>query len=573
MKHRVPALSLLLVAPAVAHAQSAPWAEYANKDGANLQVGGHLANSTDMSVTGRHVAFVTTASLTASDVNGTYNGYVRDLSAQTTRLVGDVGGVAPGGDTQWVSLSGGGRFIAFGTNASNLGSPDANGAHDIYVHDLVNDSVSRASFALGGADPNGLCGWPDISDDGRRVVYRSGATNISPAANAGYDQIYLFDAQSGATTLLSKDANGVAGTWFCYGQPRISADGRYVVFTSGANNLLASDTNIGLDVFRYEVATGALVLASSLPSGAATPLTNNASPDISADGRYVAFDTLAPLLPSDLNFQTDVYVKDMLTGALTLITATPSNVAGTGWAPRISADGRHVVFLSDSTLLDPLKNTNSLEVFVRDLPTATTQRLSTSPTGADANSVCGEPCVSGNGRRAAFISAATNIVLPDLAPGYYDVIARDRGAPSAPIVYCVPKVNSLGCTPLLNHSGTPSASLPSGFVLSVTNLLNNKYGTMFYSLGGANNLPFSGGFLCVQAPLLRTPVTLTGGTPGGNDCTGVMTRDFNAWIASGADPALIGGVEVWAQFYSRDPGFAPPNNVNLTEALDFVIHN
>lgn len=555
----------------VAAAQSAPWTVYANKDAANLQVGGHLANAIDMTSSGQLVAFVTTAPLAPLDTNGTYNAYVRDLDLFTTRLVGEVGGVAPTGDTQWVSISGMGRYVAFATSANNLGVPDSNGAHDIYVHDLGSGTVQRASFAQGGGDPNFFCGWPDVSDDGRRVVYRSGATNIDPAATAGYDQIYLRDLQSGVTTLVSKNAAGVAGTWFCYGNPRISADGRYIVFDSGANNLLATDLNPGLDVFRYDVATGTLQIASTYPNGASTGFTNNSGGDISADGRYVTFETLERLLPSDLNFQLDVYRKDMLTGALVLITADPAGNAGTGGSARLSADGKHVVFASDSTLLDPLKTTNSVEIFVRDIATSSTQRLSTSPLGADANSVCGTPAISSSGRRAAFVSAATNIVVPDLFPGHYDVIACDRGTPQAPMIYCVPKTNSLGCVPTLTHAGNPSASLTFGFVLQASNLLNNKTGTFFYSLNGPSNLPFSGGFLCVQAPLRRTPVSLTGGTSGGNDCTGVLARDFNALIASGVDPQLVAGQEVWAQFYSRDPGFAPPNNVNLTEAIDFVI--
>lgn len=565
-----PLLLLGLACPSVL-AQSAPWAVYANKDASNLQVGGHLASAIDMTSSGELVAFVTTAALAPSDTNGTYNAYVRNLDLFTTRLVGEVGGVPPSGDTQWIAISGTGRYAAFSTTANNLGFPDSNGAHDIYVHDLGNDTIRRASFALGGGDPNNFCGGPDISDDGRRVVYRSGATNIDPAASAGYDQIYLRDLQTGVTTLVSKSAAGSAGTWFCYGDPRISADGRYVVFVSGANNLLASDSNPGLDVFRYDVAAGTLQIASTYPSGASTGFTNNAGGDISADGRYVTFETMERMLPSDLNFQLDVYRKDMLTGALVLITADPAGNAGTGGSARLSADGKHVVFASDSMLLDPLKTTNSVEIFVRDIPTATTQRLSTSPLGADANSVCGNPALSSSGRRVAFVSAATNIVVPDLFPGFYDVIARDRGAPQAPMVYCVPKTNSLGCVPSLSWAGVPSVSLSGGFLLQASNLLNDKSGTFFYSLNGPNNLPFSGGFLCVQAPLRRTPVSLTGGTSGGNDCTGTLVRDFNALIASGNDPQLVAGQEVWAQFYSRDPGFAPPNNVNLTEAIDFVI--
>jgi Tol biopolymer transport system component len=563
--------AFVLAAPSVAFGQGGPWAVWANSDNSGAQVGGLLLNDLDMSATGRQVAFVTTASMVPLDVNGSYSAYVRDLDAQTTRLVGEVGGTAPGGDTQWVALSGAGRFAAFSTSASNLGVPDANFAHDVYVHDLVGGSIVRASFSAGGGDPDNLCGWPDVSDDGRRVVYRSGATNIDAAASAGFDQIYLRDLPSGVTTLVSKSPAGAAANWFCTGNPRVSADGRFVVFESGANNLLASDLNPGYDVFRYEVATGVLLLASSNASGASVANFNFQSADVSANGRYVSFSTIAPLAANDTNGGEDVYVKDLLTGALTLISTGPSGVAEGGSLPRISADGKHVSFMSGALALDPAKTTGQLELFIRDIPTATTQRISTSPVGADANSICLNSAISGNGRRAAFVTAATNIVLPDLYSNFYDVVARDRGAPAVPTVYCVPKVNSLGCTPTLTYTGTPSVSLAGGFLLSVNQLLNNKSGTLFYSLGGPSNLPFSGGFLCVQAPLRRTPVSLTGGSAGGNDCTGQMTRDFNAWIAGGVDPQLVAGQEVWAQFYSRDPGFAPPNNVNLTEAIDFLI--
>lgn len=138
-----------------------------------------------------------------------------------------------------------------------------------------------------------------------------------------------------------------------------------------------------------------------------------------------------------------------------------------------------------------------------------------------------------------------------------------------PDVRCVATANSIGCAPMVTHSGTPSASAPSGFAIAGINVLNQKNGMFLYSLTGLQQVPFSGGYLCVRPPFKRTPVTNTGGSPTGSDCTGVQTIDFNAYVASGANPALVAGVTVDGQFWSRDPGFAPPVNVGLTQAIHF----
>jgi len=96
--------------------------------------------------------------------------------------------------------------------------------------------------------------------------------------------------------------------------------------------------------------------------------------------------------------------------------------------------------------------------------------------------------------------------------------------------------------------------------------VDNKFGRHYYSTTGANNAPFQGGFLCLQPPLVRTPVQNSGGTA---PCGGVYVIDFNAYIASGKDPALMPGQQVWVQTWSRDPASA--STTNLSNALTFVI--
>ncbi|HVS09282.1 MAG TPA: hypothetical protein VMS76_05345 [Planctomycetota bacterium] len=147
---------------------------------------------------------------------------------------------------------------------------------------------------------------------------------------------------------------------------------------------------------------------------------------------------------------------------------------------------------------------------------------------------------------------------------YYNI--GGGGCTGNPAVYCTSKVNSAGCTPSIGATGTPSASAGSGFVLTTINELDNRFGLYFYSKTGANNALFQGGFLCGTPPLVRTPVQNSGGTP---PCGGAYTMDFNAYVAGGADPALVSGQQVWVQTWSRDP--ASPSTTNLSDAITVTL--
>jgi plastocyanin len=135
--------------------------------------------------------------------------------------------------------------------------------------------------------------------------------------------------------------------------------------------------------------------------------------------------------------------------------------------------------------------------------------------------------------------------------------------------YCTAKVNSLFCTPAIGSSGLPSASAGNGFAITAANIINQKFGLFFYGTNGQLASPFQGGFLCAKAPTKRTPVQSSGGSAAGSDCTGSYSIDFNAWIASGIDPALMAGTAVDGQYWSRDPQGS--FGTNLTDAIHFVI--
>jgi hypothetical protein len=136
-----------------------------------------------------------------------------------------------------------------------------------------------------------------------------------------------------------------------------------------------------------------------------------------------------------------------------------------------------------------------------------------------------------------------------------------------PTVYCTGKVNSLGCTPAIAASGAPDHTGATAFDISAANILGNKYGHLFYGVAGPAALPFKGGTLCVAQPIRRTAAQFSGGAA--STCTGTYHFDFNQYCASGTNPALLPGTTVWAQYWSFDPGFAPPNRASYSDAIRF----
>jgi len=147
-------------------------------------------------------------------------------------------------------------------------------------------------------------------------------------------------------------------------------------------------------------------------------------------------------------------------------------------------------------------------------------------------------------------------------------LARYDRACRANPSYCIGRPNSAGCVPTIATIGTPSASSGIGFTIQTSSVLDNTFGLYFYSKIGPNSRPFHKGFLCAQPPLMRTAFQNSGGTP---PCGGSFQMDFNAYVASGKDPALVAGQQVWIQAWSHDPGFSPPNDISLSDAISFTL--
>ena len=170
--------------------------------------------------------------------------------------------------------------------------------------------------------------------------------------------------------------------------------------------------------------------------------------------------------------------------------------------------------------------------------------------------------LNGDGRGDLIVGASQDSVYTGSARVFLSACA-------APLVYCSGKINSLGCPPAIAHSGAPSVSVGNNFAVSATNVRNRKPGILLWGLGSAA-IPFGGGTLCIAPPVTRTPGQDSGGTPvPASDCSGSYSFAFtHAYMAS---KGMLPGTGAYAQYWSRDPGYAPPNNIGLTNAVSFVV--
>ena len=217
-----------------------------------------------------------------------------------------------------------------------------------------------------------------ISDDGRYVLFSSLADNLVPGDTNGAMDVFLRDSQSGAVARLSTDSTGVQGNDMSV-YPSLSADGRYLAFASAASNLVANDTNASFDIFVKDLQTGSVTRASVDSNGIQANAYSSA-PVISGNGRFVAFTSIATnLVTPSPPAVYHVYVRDLQANTTAIADLSSAGVAGNGGSsglwPSLSADGRYLAFVSEATNLVPGDTNGRPDAFVRDLQTGTTTRI------------------------------------------------------------------------------------------------------------------------------------------------------------------------------------------------------
>jgi Tol biopolymer transport system component len=378
---------------------------------------------------GRFVAFVSLAStLVSGDTNGVRDIFVRDRQTGQTSRVSVSSSETQGNDHSYnlPAISADGRYVAFQSLATNLVSGDTNGFADIFVRDLQSRQTSRVSVSSSNVQGNIESEDPAISADGNLVAFTSGASNLIGVDTNGKLDIFVHDQQSGQTKRVSVSSGGVQGNGNSR-YPSISADGRFVAFQSDASNLVSGDTNGFADIFVHDRQTGQTTRAS-ISSNGIQGNGDSGIPAMSANGRYVAFESLASNMDSgDTNGTWDVYMRDLQTGQTNLISISSSGIQGHGRSenPAISADGRFVAFESLSSNLVSGDTNHDRDIFVHDGRTGLTERLSISSSGYQANDLSLNASISATGNIVAFESYASNLVMGD-TNGFSDAFVRTQ---------------------------------------------------------------------------------------------------------------------------------------------------
>ena len=354
------------------------------------------------------------APLTSKDSIRLYLPLINRSNGESTTLV-TIGPdwQLPNKDSQSASISTDGRYVAFSSQATNLLPGDTNDKEDIFVVDRTLGKIVRASLSSAGAEANGYCNKPSISGDGRFVVFLSSATTLVAGDTNGYRDAFVRDLQTNQTSLVSVSSSGVQANANIY-NPQITEDGNFIVYETSASNLVADDTNGATDIFLYD-RTLATTHRVSLASNGTQGSDSASSPFISADGHYVVFQTGNNLLPTDTNNLTDAYVRDLLTDELFLASVTNEGTPGNGNSgyPTLTSDGRYVVFSSDSSNLVSGDTNGMYDIFVRDRQSNSTQRVSVSSNGTQSNDYSHSGRIAAGGRYVVFVSSATNLVTGD----------------------------------------------------------------------------------------------------------------------------------------------------------------
>ncbi len=315
-----------------------------------------------------------------------------------------------------LAISRGGRYVAFASGSSDLVRGDTNHARDVFLRDRRAGSTFRVSVGSDGRQGNGDSGSPTVSADGRYVAFTSSASNLVPHDTNGVADIFLRDVQAGTTRLISADPHGRAGNG-ASGSPAITGSGYEVVFSSAASNLAPTDHNGHTDVFARYWLEDRTTMVSSVGDANG----DSGQPAISADGSVIAFTSAASnLAPPDTNHSTDIFLAWLGVHGDGVAIAPVSHryntpqPNGDSAHPSISAHGSVVVFSSVASNIVPGDTNGASDVFRSNLQTiAPTTLISLNAHGGPANGASGSPSVSDDGLRVAFTSAASNLVRDD----------------------------------------------------------------------------------------------------------------------------------------------------------------
>jgi len=298
------------------------------------------------------------------------------------------------------ALSADGRYVAYAAHTDTASPGVLDG---VWRWDTVSGTRTLVSVGIGVALADDTSGEPAISADGRYVAFSSDATNLVANDTNDATDIFVRDVVAGTTQRVSVTSSGAQVGDNSY-TPSISDDGRYVGFISDSDDLSSLDNNLSSDAYAYDRSTKTVKLASI--AGGVQPDFGISEAVLSGDGKHLVFTTDTDLLAGDENMSDDVYMKNLSTGSVSWVSrpkvADPS--LGGGDNPSPSFDGRYVAFVGGSDIDNAPDPFPGPDVFVRDTVNKTTVRASTTPTGGFVNGRSSDPVLSSDGSRVVFLS-------------------------------------------------------------------------------------------------------------------------------------------------------------------------
>ncbi|MBK8987631.1 MAG: PD40 domain-containing protein [Chloroflexi bacterium] len=262
------------------------------------------------------------------------------------------------------------RYVIFSSNGDGIVDTNSDRLTAIYVRDLQTGVIERITKGPGGVYPDGVVVGAESSYDGRFIVYASDATNLVPGDSNDVRDIMLYDRVTKETRLISRPVGGGQSSGLS-NPARISADGRYIVFRSFASNLVPNDSNGTADIFVYDRISESLEMVSVSSTGQQANAEGK-DPAICGDGRYIVFTSEATnLVPIPHNGQRQVFLRDRLTQTTHLVTVGLGGEMGNGRAHRavLSADCRSVGFATEASNIVPNDTNNARDLFVAELIT------------------------------------------------------------------------------------------------------------------------------------------------------------------------------------------------------------
>ena len=488
-------------------------------DGSETQGSG----STVMSNDGRYFLLGSYATnFVPTSTNGQFQLYVYDRITQATDLVSkNSNGIAANYHTTEGDMSDDGRYVAFVTSATNLIPNDTNGEQsDVFLHDRVTGITKIINIAADGTQANQNSSQVSISADGRYVIFSSYANNLVPDDHngdvnifAGTD-LFLFDNQTNTLQRVNTSADGTEANDEPY-EYTLSRDGKHVLFTSAATNLVPNDTNGRRDIFMKDIETGAIEIVNLLPNGE-YPNQYVGPFSISDNAEIIAFASRATnLVPNDTNNARDIFVHNRITGETKLVSISSNGTQGNTDAndPDLSGNGQFVTFYSLSNTLTSGDTNNATDNFVHDIMTGKTELVSKAYDGSQSNTpfgTSGSSFISYDGTYVLLNSVATNLI-PNDTNGQADPFLVTRIPNDDPLVGTI----STSPNPVQINTAVSASATITDPDAGDTHTAVWDWGDGSTSVGSVNGLQVSGNHTYATAGVYTIGLTVTdsqGGT-------------------------------------------------------------